>query len=156
MSSKGFSKDSFHSIKVIHISFKQSWMYFRSIWKVVLNTCQAPSWQWVFEDSWTYVHHAHAFLSLERKVCIHSFIHSFDKCLVGAYHEPGTVVKTRANNLMEHMCKWVHKCKLQIKHAATPIGRVMHKRTLSENYGNLHKGGEIELYLERWIRISER
>lgn len=52
----------------------------------------------------------------------------------------------------------VHKCKLQIKYVAIPIGRVMYKRTWSENHRNLHKGagGKIELHLERRIGIAER
>lgn len=63
----------------------------------------------------------------------------------------GTVVKARdyineeetALNIVEHVSKWVHTCKFQIKYAAMPVGRVRYMRTLSENHGHLHKGDSI-------------
>jgi len=53
-----------------------------------------------------------------------------------------------AVNLMEHICKWVSKCKLQIQYMVTPIDRVMCKSALSENHGRFHKGGELECILK--------
>lgn len=81
--SKGFSKD-YCFIKVKPISFNQIWTYFRSTQKVSLSTCQAPDWQEVFGDSWTYVQDTRAFLSREGKEFVHSFTLSFiQQVLVG-------------------------------------------------------------------------
>lgn len=52
-----------------------------------------------------------------------------------------------AVSLVEHMCKWVPKCKLQIQYAVTPVATFMCQRVLSENHESLHKDDKFELHL---------